>query len=160
VDSMTDAIKKHFSMQEGWVMEVTAKTKDKYGSIVLFKKEWQKNPKEWGLLNFELQGNAEHFDNLYFGISKSSPKLVLPADYENRLIKELSERFGEGKKGNWYPWYQYADKNFRYSGGAKQKLIEGEQLNKMLDYYSDVFRKIKEVAPLIDATIAAMNCSK
>ena len=151
VDRMAEYLKIHFPEGDGWVMHVDVKNRKRYGSILFFKQAWQKPGLTRGALSFAIEGDSIHFDNLLFGIVRSSDTPFLSQEQEDQIRKEPPlESLGEGKTSKSWLWYRYADSEYRYSGGAEMKLKSGDGLEKLLNYYSSKFLEMKKLTPIID----------
>ncbi len=153
VDRLSSVLKSNFS-EEDWQMQVNvdARNLNKYSNVLFYKQSWQLAGKERGELCLMLEAQ-KGFDNIVFGVAKrNDTEVSLAGDKEKDLHRALSNCLGEGKEHSWWSYYRSADADFRNWSSRRGKISgEGENLESMLDYYSNVFAKLKETAtPIID----------
>jgi len=158
IKSMTVAIKQDFPEQDGWQVVARAPVAVKNAYIVVFKNAWQREGEARGLLSFVVEGNMR-FDGLWFGIVKSSNKIDLPDEKLGLLKQEMAKLFKEGENTevNWYPYWRFAEEGFRYTGAANRKLASKDKLDKICNYYANVFQKMKEATPKIDDIVTELK---
>ena len=158
---MATSIRHHFPDRDGWRMNVNAPLGDKWGGIDVFKKTWEAPDGKKGLISFSIEGEDTSFDNLAFGIVKGLEKLELSEDQLLRIKQAATEVCGNGKTSQpWWPYYRYAENEYRYTGAAGKHLVSEEKLDRMCRYFVDVMLKMKEMAPVIDKIVAEFKIQK
>lgn len=158
IKAMTVAIKQHFSEQDGWQVVARAPVEVKNAYIVVFKNEWQMEGETRGLLSFVVEGKMR-LDGLWFGIVKSTNKIILPDEKLKLIREELSKLCGEGKNTevNWYPYWRPSEVEFSITGACNRKLSSKDKLDKICAYFSNVFLNMKEATPLIDKVVTELR---
>lgn len=157
IDNLVSALTQEFPLNEGWEVMENAKSLTPWMDIYVYKSSWKRdNLDRPSVLSYAIECSDWNFDNLFFGIGKGVQNINIPNDLADSLYKELTDKLGAGDKDGWWVYWRYPDEKFRFTGGAEfsLKITSKEIENKYIRYYVDIFRKMKEVAPLIDELVS------
>lgn len=157
IDNLVSALTQEFPSNEGWEVMENAKSLAPWMDIYVYKSSWKRdNLDRPSVLSYAIECSDWNFDNLFFGIGKGVQNINIPNDLADSLYKELTDKLGEGEKDGWWVYWRYPDEKFRFTGGAEfsLKITSKEIEDKYTRYYVDIFRKMKEVAPLIDELVS------
>jgi len=160
IERLSGALKTHFPEADDWQMSIYAEHNKPSHYISFFKRSWHLPGQERGELGLHMQGGNADFSNIWYGIVKCSPNVVLSNEQAERLRGVLGEHLGVGRNDSWSPFYRYSDDEFRYPRGSSnsiKELVSGQKLENMLKYYSDIFAKLKAAAPIIDEILGVVE---
>ena len=162
IDNLTEAIGTVYPNEQGWTVATDdVKSGKRYGKIYVYRNEWKRGDSVRGELSFAVEGDSTFFDNLYFGIVKLSPTVNISPDDLERVRAACDEHLNSnGKSSVWWASWRYADSRFRYPGGSKKQMLSGDELKKFIQYFTDIFKKLKLVAPIVDEILMVQSPAK
>ncbi len=152
IDGLTNTLKTLFPEKDGWKMYTNAKTMEKYAGISFYKEAWKKPDQDKSTYCLTLQAGTNDFDNLFYGIQSCDSTINAQNTDFSEKIKKI---FLSGRSERGWPWWQYADAQFRNTAGTEKKVIDEKNQYEMQSYFKEKFKIMKEqVTPLIDELLA------
>ena len=150
MDGLTKTLCDLFPEEEGWKMGSDISSLKHRSILRFYKQSWQgqKYDQKYGILNLTLQSGSDNFDDLLYGIM---PTESITPDPSKDIRDKMTELFKDGRSSDGWPWWQFAEAPFRTTGGKEQKVIDEDAQTKLIDFFREKFKKMKEeIAPLID----------
>jgi len=127
---------------------------------MFYKEGWRRNGRGGALLGLGISGRKVNFDSLRFGIYSLNRKFLFSGEQCAALNEEIATLgfpvVGRQTDKRW-PYYLTPAPEFRFTGGSKLKLEPEEKLEGVIRYFSELFLRMKKVAPFIDAIIPEIH---
>ena len=158
-------LKDIFSPEEGWSIENTLMQYRSCSQISIYHNTWLFDDKWADFASIEILPRKYIFSltieatnplstNFWFGINGTSNYWQIHyGDFERQIKEACDQIFGTGEGPNkWWSWAKAVDDPFRNSGVNSRTLVwnSEETKERLIDYYSGILTKLKEISPLIE----------
>lgn len=151
VKGLTDTVTKLFPANEGWKIEIKLKAGQRKSNVMVSKANWVRNGMPSTALWVGLEAWEADLHSLYFGIRKTEKAWTIPPDIAANIKAVWLQLFQiAGKVEDNWVWWRHADGSFASIWATQGGIITGQERDRLVAYYADVFVKLKQMAQSLD----------